>query len=102
MTRERLPQRRQAEVIEFVHDGFAFTASVGFHPDGRPAEVFLTGPKTGTALQIAVHDAAIAVSLALQHGCPVETLRRAFLRDALECPAGVLGHLLDILAEAER
>jgi ribonucleoside-diphosphate reductase alpha chain len=82
-TRRRLPNRRGLLVIEFDHNGFAYTAGVGFFDDaGRePAEIFLTTAKCGTLLDTNARDPAIAASLLLQHGCPVETLRRALTRN---------------------
>jgi len=43
-------------------------------------------------------DAAISASLALQHGCPLETLRRAVLRDPRGAPSTSLGAALDAIA----
>jgi hypothetical protein len=44
-------------------------------------------------------DAAIAASLAIQYGCPIEVLRHAFLRDQDGKPAGPMGCLFDLLEE---
>jgi len=44
-------------------------------------------------------DAAVAASLLLQHGCPVDTLRRALMRNADGSASGPLAHALDLLAE---
>jgi ribonucleoside-diphosphate reductase alpha chain len=43
-------------------------------------------------------DAAVAASLALQHGCNIDTLRQALLREENGSAAGPLGMMLDILA----
>lgn len=95
--RETLPNVRGGETVEFDIYGITFVGRGNFYPDGRLAEVFLTGGKTGTQLQIAMQDSAVAASLALQHGCPVETLHHAFLRTDSGEPAGPLGRLFDIL-----
>jgi hypothetical protein len=42
-------------------------------------------------------DAAVAVSLLLQHGCPVDTLRRALTRNSDGVASGPLAHALDLL-----
>jgi len=101
--RERLPQRRPAEVVEFIHNGHLYRATLGFYvaedrltPE-RLGEVFITAGKSGGHLDIAMHDAAIAVSLALQHGASPESLRHAFLRDAKGRPEGALGALFDLI-----
>ena len=98
-TRRRLPNRRGHLVIEFEHGGFAYTAGIGFFDDdGRqPAEIFLTTGKHGTALDTNARDAAIAASLLLQHGCPVDTLRRALTRNSDGSASGPLAHVLDLL-----
>lgn len=74
---ERLPNRRPAVTEEIEVANMRLTASVGFAADGRPAEVFLSGPKDGTDLAAILADAALVISIALQH---------AFLR---QCSAKV-------------
>jgi hypothetical protein len=96
--REKLQNLRQGETIEFEHYGHKFYGRVGEYPDGRPGEVWLSTGKTGTQLAITMQDSAIAASLALQFGCPIETLRGAFLRGDDGKPAGPLGALLDLMA----
>jgi len=97
--RRRLPNRRAHLVLDFEHGGFAYTAGIGFFDDARrqPAEIFLTTPKHGTVLDTNARDAAIAASLLLQHGCPVDTLRRALTRNADGSASGPLAHVLDLL-----
>ena len=97
--RHRLPDRRRTEVVKFEHDGQSYFASIGFYDDGRIGEVFLNCKKLSTPLDIAARDAAIAISFALQHGSDISTMRRAFTRDASGRPEGVLGALLDALAD---
>jgi hypothetical protein len=74
--RERLPDRRNAELIDFKHGGRRWTASIGRFSDGRIAEVFLHAAKESPLLELA-QESAIVASLALQSGCPIETLRHA-------------------------
>jgi hypothetical protein len=76
MTRERLPNRRLSEVVDFQHDGRRWTLTIGRFSDGRLAELFIDAAKTSALSEIAA-DAAIIASLALQSGCPLETLRHA-------------------------
>jgi hypothetical protein len=82
--RHRLPNRRAHLVLDFEHGGFSYTAGVGFFDDAgqEPAEIFLTTAKHGTVLDSNARDAAIAASLLLQHGCPLDTLRRALMRNS--------------------
>ena len=76
MTREALPPRRMAEVATFDHEGRRWTATAGRFPDGSLAEIFLDCAKA-SPLADAARESAILVSLALQHGCRAETIRRA-------------------------
>jgi hypothetical protein len=43
--RERLPNRRAAELIDFEHDRGRWTVTIGRYPDGRIAEIFLDAAK---------------------------------------------------------
>ena len=103
-TRRRLPNRRAHLVLDFKHGGFAYTAGIGFFDaDGRqPAEIFLTTAKRGTVLDTNARDAAIAASLLLQHGCPVDTLRRALTRNGDGSASGPLAHVLDLLQQQQK
>lgn len=67
MIREQLPARRRAVTFAFAFKGVAFDVQIGFHDDGRPGEVFVTGRKSGSDLQNTLIDAAIAISIAMQH-----------------------------------
>jgi hypothetical protein len=81
-TRRRLPDRRGHELLDFEHGGIHYTAGVGRFEDGAIAEVFLNTAKCGTAVDSNARDAAVAASLLLQHGCPVDVLQRALTRNA--------------------
>ena len=94
MSRWRLPDRRGAELIDFVHDGRRWTATVGRFADGRVAEIFLDNCKHSPLAEMA-SEAAIVASIALQCGCPIETLRHALAgRDA-----GPLSTALDLIED---
>lgn len=98
MPREKLPNRRRRTPIEFDHESHVYKGGAGHYANGEVGEVFLSAGKTGTALQILISDAAVAASLALQFGCPIQVLQKAFLRTDDDKPAGPLGKLFDILA----
>jgi len=82
MTRERLSSRRPALTFDLEVGGLRYTATVGRFADGRLAEIFLTNHKAGSQADANARDAAVVCSLALQHGAPLDTIRRALLRDA--------------------
>lgn len=101
--RSRLPNRRASEVFEFEHiyptgKTETLSATIGSYSDGSIGEVFINSRRIGTDLDIAVKDAAILLSFALQHGAAVAEMRSAMTRDARGRPEGVMGRLLDILA----
>lgn len=103
-TRERLDNRRYSENITFEvrRDGvppIPYMATVGFYPDGRVAEIFLRSGKTGSDTAISTNETAIAVSMALQHGTPLETIRKAMPRTNDGRPEGAIGTLLDLLVQ---
>ena len=91
--RERLPNRRGAELVDFEHGGRRWTLTVGCFADGRVGEVFLDTPKASAIGEIAA-DAAIAASVAFQHGAPLETVRHA-LADRRAGPLGAALALID-------
>jgi hypothetical protein len=93
--RERLPNRRKAESLDFEHGGRRWTLTVGRFPDGRVAEIFLDAPKASPIAEMA-KEGALTASLALQHGAPLETLRHALAGRS----AGPLGAALALIAEA--
>jgi hypothetical protein len=64
--------------------------------------VFLQAGKVGSDVQALARDAAVAVSLALQFGTPLKTLREAMTRNDDGLPAGPMGRLLDVIAEDPR
>ena len=96
--RQRLPNRRSHELLDFEHGDISYTAGVGRFEDGRLAEIFLNTAKHGTSVDTNARDAAVAASLLLQHGCPIETLRRALTRNAEGSASGPLARILDLLA----
>jgi hypothetical protein len=97
--RERLPNRRGHELVDFSHGGFNYIAGLGRFADGRLAEIFLTAAKTGIAVEAAARDAAIVASIALQHGASPTALQHPLTRNGDETASGPLGALLDLLAK---
>lgn len=101
MTRERLPDRRPAIGLSFEHrypgaDPRVFSATVGFYDAActRPAEVFINSVN-GTEKQVTVdhHDAAVALSIALQHGASLDEMGQAMLHGNDGAAHGFLGSL---------
>src|SRR5262245_48723435 len=102
-TRRILPDRRYGETFEINHGEhrWAFKITIGRYPDGTIGEVFVSGGKSGSALEASVRDAAILLSFALQFGAPIETLAGAITREADGSPSTVIGRVLDELRGVE-
>jgi len=107
MSRETLPNRRVSDTFEFQagvpgHPLQRYIATIGYYPDGRIGEIFCHPTKTGSDRDISVQEACIAVSFALQHGCTVEAVRSGMPRTMDGEPEGVVGKILDLLAEERK
>ena len=97
VSRQRLQNRRPHWLYRFECDGQSYTGGIGRFDDGRIAEIFINGAKVGSTAEANAQDAAIVASLALQHGCPLETIRHALIRSG-----GSGGPLAALLDEVER
>jgi hypothetical protein len=93
--RDRLPNKRACETIAFERDGSQYQMTVGFYPDGRPGEIFLNHDRGDSLLDVLTSDAAILASLALQHGCTLETIAHALKRDSAGRAASPIGAAVD-------
>jgi len=72
--RRRMPDTREAITHHFSiagHDGYI---TAGKYEDGSPGEVFIKMAKQGSTVAGLVDSLAICVSMALQHGVPLEIL----------------------------
>ena len=96
--RRTLPQRRASETFDLRFWNQNFTVTVGRYPDGTIGEVFIDGGKTGQDIQSTARDAAVVLSLALQHGAPIEAIRHAVTRNGSGEAASILGATVDRLA----
>jgi ribonucleoside-diphosphate reductase alpha chain len=77
-TRNKLPRKAKADRYAFKvgsHKGYLIISK---YPDGRPGELFIETSKEGAPLSGWADCFAIALSLGLQYGVPVETFVRAF------------------------
>jgi hypothetical protein len=93
--RKRLPNRRAAETIAFERDGSQYQMTIGYFPDGLVGEVFLNADRADSLLDVLTSDAAILASLALQHGCTLETIAHALKRDSRGVAASPIGAAMD-------
>ena len=101
--REALPGRRRCESFTLPWGGLArpHFVTVGFYPDGRPGEVFITGGKSGEAIESIARDGAVMLSMALQHGATIETIAHAITRDGQDQPQTIVGAIVDMMAKEQ-
>jgi len=97
--RKSLPNRRACHTFELEYGCVRFAVHVGAFDSGLAAEVFVTGAKAGSDVQGMARDGAILLSLALQFGVPLETIRHAVTRGADGSPASLIGALADSVTE---
>src|SRR5262249_47530759 len=102
MTRRKLPQRRGALAIEFEHAGHRFRMQIGCFPDGALGEVFLDATKQNSMLDAFAADAAILLSLLLQHGVTPDEIGHALRRCPNGAPASLIGAVVDELHATEK
>ena len=98
MSRRVLPQRRMSLTFDLVFKNQIVSITAGYFSTGEIGEVFLATGKGGSDLASLVRDAAITLSLALQHGVKIETIRHAVLRDSRGEPLSLVGAVIDELA----
>jgi hypothetical protein len=76
--RETLPARRTGYTQKAAVGGHKLFVSTGEYPNGRLGEIFIALHKEGSAFRGLMDAFAIAVSLGLQHGVPLEDYVEAF------------------------
>ena len=85
--RERMPDRRKGYTQKAVVGGHKVYLRTGEYDDGRLGEIFIDMHKEGAALRSLLNNFAIAVSLGLQYGVPLDEYVDAFTFTRFE-PAG--------------
>jgi ribonucleoside-diphosphate reductase alpha chain len=87
--RERMPDRRKGYTQKAVVGGHKVYLRTGEYDDGRLGEIFIDMHKEGAALRSLLNNFAIAVSLGLQYGVPLEEYVDAFTFTRFE-PSGTV------------
>ena len=100
--RRRLPQRRGAIAVEIEHAGHHFRMQIGASRTAALGEVFLDAAKQNSGLDAFAADAAILVSLLLQHGATPAEIGHALRRAPDGTAASLVGAVVDRLAEMGR
>ncbi len=87
--RERLPDRRKGYTQKAIVGGHKVYLRTGEYEDGGLGEIFIDMHKEGASFRSLMNNFAIAVSLGLQHGVPLEEFVEAFTFTRFE-PSGVV------------
>ncbi|MEZ0281853.1 vitamin B12-dependent ribonucleotide reductase, partial [Methyloceanibacter sp.] len=87
--RAKLPDRRTGYIQKAVVGGHKVYLHTGEYEDGRLGEIFLDMHKEGAAFRSLMNNFAIAVSVGLQYGVPLEEFVEAFTFTRFE-PAGLV------------
>jgi ribonucleoside-diphosphate reductase alpha chain len=87
--REKLPNRRKGYTQKAVVGGHKVYLRTGEYDDGRIGEIFIDMHKEGAAFRAMMNNFAIAISLGLQFGVPLEEYVEAFTFTRFE-PAGMV------------
>jgi len=95
--RERLPDRRGCDTRYMWVGKNVYAVTVGHYANGSVGEIFVSGAKAGSDLDAVMRDAAILLSLGLQHGVPIETMRGAITREGDGTASSIIGAVLDHL-----
>ena len=85
--REKLPNRRKSYIQKAIVGGHKVYLHAGEYEDGRLGEIFIDMHKEGAAFRSLMNNFAIAISLGLQYGVPLEEYVDAFTFTRFE-PAG--------------
>lgn len=85
--RERLPDRRKGYTQKAVVGGHKVYLRTGEYADGRLGEIFIDMHKEGAAFRSLMNNFAIAISVGLQYGVPLDEYVDAFTFTRFE-PAG--------------
>ncbi len=87
--REKLPGRRKGYTQKAIVGGHKVYLTTGEYEDGRIGEIFIDMHKEGAAFRSLMNNFAIAISLGLQYGVPLEEYVDAFTFTRFE-PAGLV------------
>ncbi|MCA0206622.1 MAG: vitamin B12-dependent ribonucleotide reductase [Proteobacteria bacterium] len=87
--REKLPERRKGYTQKAIVGGHKVYLRTGEYGDGRLGEIFIDMHKEGAGFRAMMNNFAIAVSVGLQYGVPLEEFVDAFTFTRFE-PAGMV------------
>ena len=88
-SRRKLPDRRKGYTQKAIVGGHKVYLRTGEYDDGKLGEIFIDMHKEGAAFRAMMNNFAIAISLGLQYGVPLEEFVEAFTFTRFE-PSGMV------------
>jgi hypothetical protein len=95
--REKPPNRRLSESVEFGFNGQDYIVTVSRYHGGRVMESFLSPLKRGSDIDINATDASVLLSFALQNGADLNDMDAAVSKNSDGSPAGIIGAMLQAI-----
>jgi len=92
VTRERLPDRRTGYIQKASIGGHKVYLHTGEFKNGRLGEIFIDMHKEGAAFRSLMNNFAIAISIGLQYGVPLEEFVEAYVFTRFEPSGPVQGN----------
>ncbi|HWY66115.1 MAG TPA: vitamin B12-dependent ribonucleotide reductase [Rhizomicrobium sp.] len=90
--RDKLPHRRKSYTQKAIVGGHKVYLHTGEYEDGRLGEIFIDMHKEGAAFRSLMNNFAIAISVGLQYGVPLEEFVEAFTFTRFEPAGPVIGN----------
>ena len=90
--RRRMPERRSGYTQKAIVGGHKVYLRTGDYENGQLGEIFIDMHKEGAAFRSMMNNFAIAVSIGLQYGVPLEEFVEAFTFTRFEPNGPVVGH----------
>ncbi|HWD68081.1 MAG TPA: ribonucleotide reductase, partial [Caulobacteraceae bacterium] len=88
-TRRKLPDRRKGYIQKATVGGHKVYLHTGEYDDGELGEIFIDMHKEGAAFRSLINNFAVAISIGLQYGVPLDEFVEAFVFTRFE-PAGAV------------
>jgi hypothetical protein len=94
------PNRRASETISFKwpENGPTYFASCSKGDDGDIYEIFVASARPSSPMADVIRDASIIISILLQHGVHINTIRHSITRLNDNTAASIIGAALDLIA----
>ena len=90
--RSKMPDRRKGYIQKVTIDDHKIYLHTGEYDDGRVGEIFIDMNKEGELVRALMNNFAIAISLGLQYGVPLDEFVAAFIETKFEPSGEVKGN----------